>query len=406
MKKFIAITISLCLIFCSIVPVFAADHVILDSFNANGTYYSAGQVMQSILSYLAGFDVYLNTFFNTRNIAGGNVIATFQDLYALVDSITTWLIPSTNTSSTLSIWDFLLLIATRVDDYMYSIDNNTADAISYLSGILTSTNNVNSNIIKSLTNYRPGDAWTDVTNSSVREFAHRQLITNNSTGEYAWKNILVSGNTNDATRKWGLGTPLGNIALILSGINTNFVNQHSYLKTHLWEVSSSNDWLYHAKDQLSVWDSQGDTLTQDNFTPESLAQGLYKYLAYTQRDVARLTYVLANDAELEAREKSEDAQEAIVDNFIDNNGNGSVSPAQLGSVADYSSGFTSNFNTGVSGSNIWGAFDNNHYSWFSQATKNSLDTTQQTRGGEDYPTPLLDAYYDEIMTLFGGDDKR
>lgn len=172
-----------------------------------------------------------------------------------------------------------------------------------------------------------------------------------------------------------------------------------------WEIAHNNNIsVRYFNDQLSIWDSQGNTLSQELWTPKSAINGLYKYFAYTQRDVARLAHVYASDEEIATRDKAKANQSEVMNDFIDPNGSGSVSTTDIGNMAGYSSGFKSNFNTGVSGSGIWDAFNSNHYSWFSQATKDSLDTTVQTRGSEDYPTPLLDQYYEDIMSYFTGDN--
>lgn len=162
---------------------------------------------------------------------------------------------------------------------------------------------------------------------------------------------------------------------------------------------------------LSTWDSQQDVLTQNTFVPTSLGNGLYKYLAYLQRDVARLTYVMASQEELDMREATLDEQQAVVDGFT-GDGAGAISDTNISDMADFSSGAQSNFDTGADPSGIWNVFSAEEgQEWFTQATANELDTsTASTRSllrstpDQGYDTPLLDAYYEEIFSFLGVDN--
>ena len=150
---------------------------------------------------------------------------------------------------------------------------------------------------------------------------------------------------------------------------------------------------------LSIWDSQGDSLSQSYWTPTSAFNGLYKYLAYTQRDVARLAHVIASDDEITARDLAHDNQESVTDEFINPNGQGSVSVGNIEDLSDMSGSLKDNFDTGVSPSGIWAVFNNDKYNWFTSETRNMIEP--QTRGANDYPTPLLDSYYNELFGILG-----
>lgn len=159
---------------------------------------------------------------------------------------------------------------------------------------------------------------------------------------------------------------------------------------------------------LSTWDSQQDVLTQSTFVPTSLGNGLYKYLAYLQRDVARLTYVMASQEELDMREATLDEQQAVVDGFT-GDGAGAISDTNISDMADFSSGFQDNFDTGADPSGIWNLFSAQEgQRWFTQATADELDTTGNNRSmmraaapDPEYETPLLDAYYEEMFSILG-----
>lgn len=144
-------------------------------------------------------------------------------------------------------------------------------------------------------------------------------------------------------------------------------------------------------------------LQTSTFTPVSLGDGLYKYLSSIQAPVARLSYVLASDADIEAREAATLNQEAVVDNFIDSTGDGATSPSDIGSVSDLSSGYKQNFGSDASPSGIFDIFNSDHATWFSQETKNQLDTTTPTRmsKGSESETPLLDKQIEDIYNALG-----
>lgn len=202
---------------------------------------------------------------------------------------------------------------------------------------------------------------------------------------------------------WSLGQTATDWYTGIQFALNNIISMIAYDDNYLWPVLS-----YGYNAQLSVWDSQGNTLNQNLFTPTSMINGLYNYLAYTQRDVARLAYAYASDEELEAREEAKANQTQIFDDFIDPNGQGSVSTTDLGDMAGISSGIKDNLDTGVSAGGIFDVFTGNHSdAWFSQATYNELMGIRASRdiksSESDYSTPLLDQQMNDLLSLFGGD---
>lgn len=302
-----------------------------------------------------------------------------------------------NTISTIS--QSITQIETDVAGILITANQTLPGIYAYAGNIDVSTDAINTTtatylplldpLRQALTNYKSGDAWNDVTATSVRSFAHRQLITNLATGEYDWMNINQNGTTGSSTRKWGLGTPLGNIALMLDHLNRNFVYGYSAENANFNSQQSATSWL---------------TLNASNFTPVSAIDGIYKWFSNLQTPIARLAYVHASDEEIEARELAADNQAEVVDDFIDPNGAGSVSASSFGSVSDLSSGMTSNLSTDASPTGILDIFNSSHGSWFSQETKNQLDTTANTRKGSETATPLLDQQIEEIYSLIGADN--
>lgn len=323
-------------------------------------------------------------------------------MYNSVSEMMSWMSPQGNfgtggTISGLTMYEILDYIAWNIDTDWNSefAQLNTLPSIaSYLNELEIGLTNYYASAINQTTwNWR---TW--------RTNAHQYLSSTaagsvNVDSQYLVPIVTGLGSFTNFTSRWDYGSPIGNIALMLQKHMNNDVTKYQFL---------SNASLKHYGDNLTTWDSQGNTLTQVAFTPESAIQGLYRYLAFTQRDVARLAYAYASDEELEAREQAKANQEQIFDDFIDPSGDGSVSTTDLGDMAGISSGIKDNLDTGVSAGGIFDVFTGNHSDeWFSQATYNELMGIRSTRdvksSGSDYSTPLLDQQMNDLLSLFGGD---
>lgn len=377
MKRIICLIISLCLILGSFSFVFAEAWTTTDVY-------------------------YVRT-----NVA--DLLNATQNIYRVVNYALTYMVSDINSpnSSILNMYGMLQLIATEMADYVtgwqpmvtsiFQTESNTSSIINTTSSIVSNTNLSNNkleDLRQALTNYAYETGFTGL---APNNNAHANFV--NSNWMYSVAKVNGSGIVGNSSYNWVQGTPLGNIAYILESFNRNFVNAYNYE----WLAS-----LTHYNDNLTTWDSQGNTLTQVAFTPESAIQGLYRYLAFTQRDVARLAYAYASDEELEAREQAKANQEQIFDDFIDPSGDGSVSTTDIGDMAGISSGIKDNLDTGVSAGGIFDVFTGNHSDeWFSQTTYNELMGIRSTRdiksSGTDYSTPLLDQQMNDLLSLFGGD---
>lgn len=391
-QRWITYILIMAIMVCSTAPVFAEAW----------TSYEAQQVTSDVLA----IKTYLTNFFTTYNVNGGNVRFTFNDLASDVHQILHFVSPSFSSDTGLTLWDYLFLIGSEVNSLWSQWTSNFAQ-LNTLPTITTNTNQINDKnyrIYQALTNYGFIDSANQ--NSTLARLNSHMALLSNYDGTYNLFRSNTNGTYTTITRNWMQGSPIGNLALLLQELDYSSAQQ--YLGR--WNADLTG---YNA--QLSVWDSQGNTLQQTLFTPQSAINGLYNYLAYTQRDVARLTYVLASDEEIAAREKARDNQNAVLDNFIDDTGDGAISTNDFGSVADASKDIKDNLNTGVSASGIFDVFTGNHTSaWFSQTTANELDRTQANRsllkanglGASDYDTPLLDEKMNELLSIFGGDDNK
>lgn len=367
MKRIICLIISLCLILGSFSFAFA------EAWTTTDVYYLRQDVSNMYDEILA---------------IGRAFYGSLGVMYNSVSEMMSWLSPQGNfgtggTISGLTLYEILDYIAWNIDTDWNS-EFAQLNTLPSITSYLLSLNN-------GLTTIGSGNG----NSTNLRLNSHPGFLSNWQ-GDY---NLAVFGNSSLDDRSvaynWAQGSPLGNIALVLKSLNQNlYYSSFAFL----------NDW----NDTLSVWDSQQATLTQEVFIPKSGINALYKYLAYTQRDIARLTYAYASDEELEAREQAKANQEQIFDDFIDPSGNGAVSTTDLGDMAGISLGIKDNLDTGVSAGGIFDVFTGNHSNeWFSQATYNELMGIRATRdiksSGSDYSTPLLDQQMNDLLSLFGGD---
>lgn len=310
-----------------------------------------------------------------------------------------FLIPRGSYQGQTSLWDIISTslpgIYSYVNGYFASYQTQLTSQTGYLKNIQDANVNYLYTIGNTLTH-----TWTfkeTAQNSSYYLLGGSPYASGSSDGAYKSYRIGANGQRINQNYAWQYSSPIGNVALLLNQLNETMANTYTYR----WAAD-----LTHYNDNLTTWDSQSNTLTQVAFTPESAIQGLYRYLAFTQRDVARLTYVLASDEEIEAREEARANQTEVFDNFIDPNGSGSASVNDFADVSSASGNVKQNFSTGYSASSIWDIFNQDHYGWFSQECADALDTTNASSNmrksnNSDYPTPLLDAYYEEILSLGG-----
>lgn len=410
MKKTFAIIISLCLVFGSIAPVFAATEVVNSSWN----------------SYFASMRNDLNIINSTLDDIFTAFAGQTGIMYNTISEMMSWLTPigSFNANKSITgvtlyeIVDYIAWTLSGVGPTVYDtyqgMANNLAGIAGNLLTFITQNHNDLEVVKKGVGHYYGPFAtgqgyslWVDIYNS-----AHRQLLFANSEltnvptkmdGTYYLPYIYNDGRyvDNGTSQNWNMGTPIGNIALILKRGMQNDGLAFNYR----WNAD-----LKHYNDQLTTWDSQGNTLTQVPFTPESAIQGLYRYLAFAQRDIARLTYVFASDQEITAREKAQANQTSVLNNFVDPNGSGSIGSNDISGMATMSSGFKSFFNTGVGSNQIFSQLTNQNTSsdWYSEDTYNKLMGIGNNRSakssGSDYPTPLLDQRMSELTSLFGGEN--
>lgn len=405
MKKAISLIIALCLIFCSVVPSFAATDVIVQGFYnpSTGGIINAGSTMSSIVGYLVQL-----TRLSDVDPSGNTV---FHSILNTLSHIESWLVPVGSSGTNPSLYQLMLEAGIALQSYLPYIPTIS----SYVSSWMTSNNNYlnDLNVIFKNGRYIWNDALTNWTYNYAIQDSSMDLWGGSTSGVRSdsryWIPVVRKGSLplTDTNLRWVNGTPLGNVAAILQKIAANQAYSYAY---------NFDDSLEGFDDQLTTWDSQGNVLSQVLFTPKSAINGLYRYLAFTQRDVARLTYVFASDQELLAREQQQAVTDAVTDIFLDSNIGSSTNVGDIDRLGRFSEIANDNFDTGYGLSNISSIFDDNQYinndGWFTITTANNLGYYPQTRelskslndDNLDYPTPLLDNYYNEILSLAG--DKK
>lgn len=341
MKKLLCFLLCLTLIFSSISLCFAQDWSATDSQNLS----NAASRLQTIITTL-------NTTNSTLNIISNRILDINNALFDDNHSVAYW----TNA------------ILTWMSPIYYSLTSVPSDL----------------SVIQGLLGYPTTDSSGTTWNSYIR------LITPDGLGVKYLSTPVWTGSG------WTIGsTPTDWYTGMQFGLN-KVIEMHAYTDNYLWpNLFTGNTSLQYYTNPI--------TLQTANFTPTSTTNGIYTWLSKIQEPVARLSYVLASPERIEAQEAAAANEESVVDNFIDSSGDGAASPSDIGSVSDLSSGYKQNFGTDASPSGIFDIFNADHASWFSQETKNQLDTTTPTRltKGSQSETPLLDKQIEDIYDALG-----
>lgn len=452
MKKILCIIISLCLVLGSFSFAFGLDWSSSDSTNLQ---YIAQRLTAG--SYSAAS--WLQQIYGTLNGSQGNAVSYLSDI-------------ASKLSYQQSIYNTLSTMATNLAHIRNAITANSGNAIgnileniynalirtdaagsavSYLSDlrsfVLTTRNNVTtittaiSSIQTALNSIDGSTNSIDTTlsgwNTNFTSTLSQWVNNNRNLRSVSFDSNLIP------TFGYSQGNIWGHIVGGFSNLIVNTSNQIKYSHALLgvmrsgsffsgynlneisYDFSSTDDLLYKglrnisnslaritsfygASQSITNW--TGSTLTTSSYVPSSVTDGLYKYLNSIQTPIARLAYVHASDDEISAREKAAANQNAVVNNFIDSNGNGSIGTQDISGMATMSSGFKSFFSTGVGSGNIFSQLTNQNDSndWYSEDTYNKLMGISNTRSakssGSDYPTPLLDERMSELTSLFGGEN--
>lgn len=370
MKRFICLIIALCLILSSFSFSFAVDWSTTDQSNLsniasrliyNG--FSAARLLYDIDSTLSTISSTLSTI-SSRLVYGNYSISYW------VNSISTWMQP----------------IYGRLSDIITQGMN-----LDSIAGLLGLTETINGVTVRT-----PYLAYNGV---SVAEYF-------NNFNQLDILNGFESqgGGSSVSLRNMGSNGNVSTLNLNLSRYNWRQNIPYALLFLNNNTASGFNQLLQNYANTQSLV-SFADPDSTVTFTPTSATDGIYKYLNAINTPLARLGYVLASDSRIEAQQAAAANEQEVVDSFIDSNGSGSASTSDFSDMAGLSSGYSSNFNTGQSASGLFTVFGSDKWTYLSQETMDSFDTTQsenrRSKSNTEYDTPYLDRYYDEVLSLMG-----
>lgn len=390
------------MLFAATVPSYAVTDVSVSSFlnTSTNTGINAGQLMQSLLNSIVAINSKLPAVTSTGTV--------FENIDTRLGHIESWLVPENSAGTNPSLYQLILELGIAAQSYLPYIPTIS----NYVGNWMTQNNTNQDDLKKALTNYYYSYGAGQISASEIARNGHAGLLSyDSSTGKYKLTYsapiIGYNGNQTSVVTSWAYGSPLGNVAWMLKNYMQSFVNESGYI---------NRVGLTHYGDTLTTWESQFNStlgqniLTQVEFTPESAIQGLYRYLAYIQKDTAKLQHVLASDDDISLRQTTLEDVHALTTNIYGNNSDNSPSTQNWFDIGDVGTGIKENMNTGASATGIFNLFTGNHTSaWFSQETANELNNTgsgsrslKASAPQPVYETPLLDKQVNEIMSIFGG----
>lgn len=366
MKRIICLTIALCLILGSFSFSFAVDWSTTDQSNLsniasrliyNG--FGAARLLYDINSTLS-------TISNTLSTISSRLVYGNYSISYWVNSIYTWMQP----------------IYGRLSDIITQGLN-----IETVAGLLGSTDTSGSTIIRTpylfYNNKSVGNWLSDLTTGYNTDWRSNRYWT-----RMRYQNGTMTFETVALTTVDGISTALNYSVPALGQGLVDFKNL----------VTNG----YNSQQSLVSFSNPNSTV---NFTPTSTTDGLYKYLNAINTPIARLGYVLASDSRIEAQQAAAANEQEVVDSFIDSSGSGAASTSDFSDMAGLSSGYSSNFNTGQSASGLFTVFGSDKWTYLTQETMDSFDTTgsdnRRSKSNTEYDTPYLDRYYKEVLSLMG-----
>lgn len=377
MKKFISVLLAVTLILCSFSNVFAVAtqwdttdaanlQSIKNTLNSGGSLYGLVQT--------------INTRLQFNNVTVGNLIYNMETYLGRIQG---YLYESNHG---------IAYYVANIESYInpiYQAVSGISSGLVYSDGngntypwLMDVVNNLDF-LRQSLTNYYSSS--TTLSQANRRANGHQNFFS--SSGQWI-RNIFDSnGDLTSETFLWQNGTPLGNIFGSLRGIGDTTAFGFNKLLGQL--------------NAYPVYDDPSD-YTSRYFNGISFADVALDQLGSIDMFIARLGYVLASDERIEAQELAADNEQAVVDNFIDSSGSGAASTNDIGAVSDLSAGYKENFSSDASVSGIFDLFNSDHMGWFSNETKNQLDTTSNQRSkSSTSETPLLDKQIQDIYYSLG-----
>lgn len=363
------------------------------SYSGSHSNYSFPQLVNLIAGRMQTVNQYLSSISSALADGNGNGIASIlSDILAEFTSTTSggavlhfFSRIDTNVMNTKNLVSDIKTILNTLSPTVTSIDTNTGNIYTLENSTLPGIYAYSGSIDSTLTTYQP----YLLSLYSLDNVAGMSVLSGGSA--ITVRQLYNDGTLNDNTVNLSNKNWRDNVAYLMWNVNNNLTRGVSMTVANYSDTQTRTSWI---------------TNQQQTYTPTSFAKGIYYWLSSIQTPLARIAYVHASDQEIAAREKAASNQAAIVTNFVDSNGNGSVPSSSFGSIAGISSGIKDNVSTDVAPSRLFDVFNSSHGTWFSQEIADSLDTTSSnTRKSKSYDTPLLDERINEIYNSIGGDKK-
>lgn len=396
MKRLLCFILILVMAFGSTAPVYAEAWSSQQAATVTAT-------VNSIAGFLANFSTHFTDWVGVGANTSG-MTSTWNQFYTrwLVfqtdfNNMVSWLVPSgPNSSNTATMLDSIIVLTNYAMNHLPDI----SVIAGYVSSWMTSNNNHLSALETALTRLPAKTSYTIAElQKNAQQYLNWNTPGNANTGLLNLLNINTNGNLTNRQFYWQAGSPLGNIALYLENINQNFARG--------WSISD-NKFFPHYNDQLSTWDSQGDTLEQVLFTPESAIQGLYRYLAFVQRDVARMTFIIADPHEQAGMENANES--GVADMYADvyDSDNGGVTLSDMSDTFNTQKVAKQTFNTGVqfSTNGLFSFTDDGNWGFWSNAVKNDMDNVPMTRKSDSFDSTAYDNQLEVLYSIWGIKDGK
>lgn len=356
MKRIFCLTITLCLVLSSFSFIFAVDWSTTDQQN-----------LSSAASRLLTISNTLNNIYSALNVQG-HTIAYW------VEAINSWMSP----------------IYLRLQDILQASLDPTISPIAHLLGLSSTDPNTG------VTSFSPYLAYNSI---GVAQYVSdlKSYLNNNGWGNSVSSQGMYTTNWDGSVSTYNFIPSLNwqqNMALLFQFMNNNITQSFAGLNYKLhndaWGIAVLND-------PLTLQESRTSYISTDHM--------LELYLQNLGASTARLSYVLASPERIEAQQEAAANEQEVVDSFIDSNGSGAASTSDFSDMAGLSSGYSYNFNTGQSASGLFTVFGSDKWTYLSQETMDSFDTTgngnRRSKSNTEYDTPYLDRYYEEVLSLMG-----
>lgn len=383
-KRIIAITLSVALVLCSSVSVFAANGDTVDPVSSSGYRYQLAQ--NGTISYSVIISKWADMVTHiTQSIAySADYLRT--SISTVSQYLNTYLF--SNASTGYYLWDW-----TPTGGVYQGAPMGSQSVISQLRNMGTSLSKMlsyNTEYAYQLYQLLLNGGLVDkvkVDNNPDNGFNQSYLwkrYENGSVGSFTTYRQLADGTSASAT--WGL-------------TNHSAIETIGYILTRY-----DNSFYQFASGMIKNWKNADVDLYNEDLTTTKMGTSgnsfwydFRKAASNISMHLARLDFVLASDDEIAARQAAEDNQNAFVDNFLDGSGSGSASTSDLGDMADGSAAIKAAFSSNASATDAFNILsgDGDVWDWFTQGTKDSFDNVANTRSSAEY-TNYYQAYMDQV----------